>query len=171
MTNAFVAALRERSLAFWQERGPRERNVLAIGAGVLVIALVYALLIAPAIEGRKQLQAALPQLRQQVAEMQALSQQAAQLAGASAAAPSPATKETIEASLRDKGLKAQAVTVDGELVRVQLAAVSFAALLDWLSDAQRTARLAVIDASIAAQATPDTVNATLALRQSKSGSE
>jgi general secretion pathway protein M len=171
MTNTTVAALRDRGLAFWHDRQPRERNALAIGAGVLVIALVYALLIAPAIEGRRQLQAALPQLRQQVAEMQALSQQAARLAGTTAAAPAPATKESIDSSLRDKGLKAQAVTVDGELVRVQLSAVSFAALLDWLGDAQRTARLAVLDASITAQAAPDTVNATLTLRQLKSGSE
>jgi len=171
MSNPSMAAMRERGLALWQERQPRERNALGLGAGVIVIALLYALLIAPAIEGRKQLQAALPLLRQQAAEMRGLAQQAVQFASTSAPAPAPATKESVEASLRDRGLKPQAVTVEGSLVRVQLTAASFAALLDWLGDAHRTARLAVVDTSITAQAAPDTVNATLTLRQLKAGSE
>ena len=169
MTRVTIAALRESAIALWQQRQPRERSVLGVGAAVIVAALLYALLIAPALDGRRQLQSALPELRQQAAEMQGLAQQAAQFAGASATAPEVPTSESIEASLREKGLRTQSVAVDGDLVRVQLTAASFAALLEWLAEAQHTARLVVLDASIVAQPAPDSVNATLTLRQQKSG--
>ena len=169
MSRTNIASWREAGDAFWRQREPRERNVLAVGAMVVVAALLYALLISPAIEGRRQLQSALPELRQQAAEMQTLAQQATQFAAASARAPAPVTTESIDASLRDRGLKPQAVAVEGDLVRLQLTAVSFAALLEWLESAQRTARLVVLDASIVAQQAPDSVNATLTLRQQKSG--
>jgi general secretion pathway protein M len=110
-------------------------------------------------------------LRQQAAEMHGMSNEAAQLVAAGAtAAPAP-TKDAIESSLRDKGLKAQSIVVDGGLTRVQLTAVSFASLLEWLNDAQRTVHLVVVDANIVAQPAADTVNATLTLLQQKSASE
>jgi general secretion pathway protein M len=165
-----LAALRESCLAFWQERKPRERTALGLGAAVAIVALLYALVFAPAIEGRQQLAKALPSLRQQASELQALSQESAQFVAGATAAPAP-TKDTIERSLRDRGLKAQSIVVDGGLTRVQLTGVSFSSLLDWLTDAQQTARLTVVDAGIVAQPAADTVNATLTLRQQKNGSE
>ena len=59
---------------------------------------------------------------------------------------------------------------DGPLVRVQLMAVSFSSLLDWLNDSHLTARLAVVDANIVAQPSVGTVNATLTLQRQDSGS-
>jgi general secretion pathway protein M len=167
----YLAALKESSLAFWQERKPRERKALGLGAAVVIASLLYAVVIAPAIEGRQQLEKALPSLRRQAAELQALSSEATPLVPAGAT-PSPApTRQSIESSLRDRGLKAQSVVVEGGLSRVQLTAVSFSSLLAWLNDLQRTARLAVVDASIVAQPAADTVNATLTLKQQQSGTE
>ena len=165
------AALKEAGLAFWEARKPSERNALIVGAIVIVAALLYALVIAPAIDGRRQLQTALPSLRQQAAELQLLSQTALQLGDASAApAPAP-TRESVESSLRDRGLKAQSVVVEGGLVRLQFTSASFSTLLEWLSEARNTAQLAVADANIVAQAAADTVDATVTLRQQKSASE
>ncbi len=169
MSGVSLGALAESSLVFWQERKPRERKALALGAAAVIVALLYALVVDPAIRGREQLAKTLPSLRQQAAEMQALSRQAAQLAQAGAAAPPAPTREAIERSLSSKGLKAQSVVLDGGLTRVQLASVPFSLLLDWLDDAQKTARLSVIDASIVAQPAVDTVNATLTLQQQTSG--
>ena len=69
------------ALAFWAARSEQERKLLALGSVVVTLALVWATLIAPAVEGRAQLQKSLPQLRQQAAQLQALAAQAAALSG------------------------------------------------------------------------------------------
>jgi general secretion pathway protein M len=160
--------LKQSLSTFWGERNQRERNMLMAAAGVVVLGLLYALLIDPALGGRQDLERRLPALRQQAAEVQAMAKDAAALGSKTVAAPAPMTKESIEASLGRKGLKPQNVTLTGELAKVQLTGASFAALVEWLTEAQRSARLSVVDANVEAQAQPDTVNAMLTLRQQRS---
>ena len=150
---------------FWAVRGARERAMLSVAAMVMALALIYALLIDPALTGRDQLNKNLPELRQQVAQLQALSKEAAALSGKFAAPVTAMSKENIEAALARNGLKPQSVMLTGDFAKVQLAAVSFAGTLDWLDEMQKTARLAVVEASIVALAQPDRVDATLTLRQ------
>lgn len=158
---------------FWAVRDARERAMLAVAALVVTLGLAYTLLIDPALAGRDQLNKNLPELRQQVAQLQALSKEAAALSGKSAsplagksAAPLIAmSKENIEAALARNGLKPQSVMLTGDFAKVQLAAVSFAGTLNWLDDMQKTALLSVVDANIVALAQPDMVNATFTLRQ------
>ena len=150
---------------FWMARDARERAMLAAAATAAALGLFYALLIDPAVTGRSQLNKNLPELRQQVALLQALSKEAAALSG-KAASPVPAlSEESIKTTLAGKGLKPQSVTLSGDLAKVQLASASFADTLAWLDDMQKTARLSVVDASIVALPQPDMVNATLTLRQ------
>jgi general secretion pathway protein M len=156
--------------AFWQERNPRERNILAVGAAFLALALVYLLFINPALSGRAQLEKSLPQLRQQAAELQSLARQATELNAAGAAPTAPVTKETIEAGLARRSIKAQSVLVSGELIKLQLQGASFAALANWLDEMQKTARTSLVEGSFEAQSGIDTVNATLTLRQQGGGS-
>jgi general secretion pathway protein M len=160
------ADLKQRAAAFWAERNKRERNMLTAAAVVIVVGLFYALLIDPALSGRRDLEHKLPGLRRQAAEVQALAREAGALKSNNVTPPA-VTKESIEASLNGRGLKAQNVIINGELTRVQLNGVSFSSLLDWLVDMQRGSRLAVIDATIDAQNQPDTVNASLTLRQQR----
>lgn len=158
---------------FWAARDARERVMLAVAALVVTVGMAYALLIDPALTGRDQLNKNLPVLHQQVAQLQALSKEAAALSGKSAstlagksAAPLTAmSKENIEAALSRNGLKPQSVILTGDFAKVQLAAVSFAGTLNWLDDMQKTALLSVVDANIVALAQPDMVNATYTLRQ------
>lgn len=160
-------SLKQSASTFWSERNQRERTMLTVAFAVIVVGLFYVLLIDPALSGRQDLEKKLPALRQQAAEVQAMAKEATALAGKTAAAPAaPATRESLQASLTRKGLKAQNVSVTGELVKVQLTGVSFAGTVDWLDEIQRTARLSVVDATVDAQAQPDTVNATLTLRRS-----
>ncbi len=163
-----VLSAREAASAFWNDRSVKERKqMLAIGS-VIVAALIYLLLLEPAITGRAQLRNALPDLRQKSADMQQLAQQAAVL-GANIAPPLPVlSKESIETGLAAKGLKAQSVVVTEEVVRVQLNTASFAALVDWLDEMQKTARLSVIDTTVTALPGSDTISATLTMRQQKS---
>jgi general secretion pathway protein M len=164
---AKVNGVKQSASTFWSERNQRERNMLTLAIVVILAGLFYLLLIDPAASGRKDLEKKLPALRQQAAEVQAMAKEATELAGKTAAAPPAAvTRESLEASLTRKGLKPQNLSVTGEMVKLQLAAVSFADTIDWLDEMQRTARLSVVDANFDAQTQPDTVNATLTLRRS-----
>jgi general secretion pathway protein M len=167
-----AGGMKQSFSTFWNARNKRERNMLAIAAAVVVLGLLYALLIDPALSGRQALERKLPTLRQQSAEVQALAREAsssgvAARANANTPPPPPITRERLEASLSEKGLKAQSLSVTGELARVQLAGVSFASTVEWLTELQRTSSVGVVDAVVEAQAQPDTVNATLSLRQQK----
>ncbi|MBC7499024.1 MAG: type II secretion system protein M [Herminiimonas sp.] len=166
-TPGLVSELTESVSTFWMERNARERSMLTAAAAVVMFGLVYAFLLGPAIDSRNQLEKSLPPLRQQSAEMQALSRQAATLATTAAQPPATVSRESIDSSLARRGLKAQSVSLTDEALRVQLAPVSFAGLVDWLEEMRTTARMTVVEASFTAQAQTDMVNATLTLRQPK----
>jgi len=152
---------------FWAVRDARERAMLYAAFVAVMLGLIYALLIGPALTGRKQLNKDLPLLRQQVAKMQALSKEAAALTGKPATTVAAITREKIETSLARKGLKLQSLLLTGDYAKVQLAAVSFAGTLSWLDDMQKTALLSVVDANIVALNQPDLVDVTLTLRQAR----
>lgn len=150
---------------FWMARDARERKMLTAAVTVIALALIYALLINPAWSGRIQLNKDLPALRQQVAQLQGLAKEAAALSGKTAPSTTPPSKESIEAALAHKGLKAQSIMLTGDLVQVKLASSSFAGTLGWLDEMQKTALLSVTEANIEALAKPDMIDATLTLRQ------
>lgn len=150
---------------FWTARNARERSMLALAALFVAFGLVYSVLIDPAMSGRKQLNRDLPVLRQQVAQLRALATQAAQLSAAPVVQPASMTREGIEAALARNGLKAQDVLLNGDFAKIQLGSASFASMLFWLDDMQRTALLSVTDADIVALPQPGKVNATITLRR------
>lgn len=162
-----LSELKESIAAFWVERNARERMVLAAGAALIMLGLIYAVLLGPALSGRAQLEKSLPPLRQQAADMQALAKEAVQLAGVSAPQPAVVTRESVETLLANKGFKSPTVAVSGDVVRLQLSSVSFAGLLDALDELRKTAGLAVLEANIIALTQVDTVSANLTLRQQK----
>lgn len=168
MNAAIASGLKQSLSAFWRERNKREQNLLLAAIAVIVLGLIYALLIDPAVSGRADLEKRLPAMRQQAAEVQSLSKDAAALSGKANTPPPAMTRERIESSLARKGLKAQSVSLSGELAKVQLNGVPFSATVEWLSEMQRDARLSVVEATLDAQAQPDMVNAALTLRQQRS---
>ncbi len=159
--------LKQVLLAFWSERNQRERTMLIIAIAVVVAALLYLLLINPAISGRRDLQKKLPALRQQAAELQAMAKETATLSAKTSPPAAAVTKESLEASLTRRGLKPQSVSLTGDLAKVQLPAASFANITAWLNEMQQTTRLTVVEANVEALQQSDTVNATMTLRQQK----
>ncbi|RJG03410.1 type II secretion system protein GspM [Noviherbaspirillum sedimenti] len=160
---------RQATANFWNARNERERKQLLLAAVVAVLGLTYMLLIEPAYLGRQQLQKNLPSLRQQAAEFQTMSLQASALARETPPPAPPMTRESIEAALARAGLKPQNVAIAGtDLAKVQLSSVSFAGMVAWLDDMQKSARVTVADANITSQGQTDVVNASLTLRQQKS---
>lgn len=165
--NKLLNQSRQSFTEFWTVRNARERTMLAAATVVVALGLIYATMIDPALTGRERLNNNLPVLRQQVAQLQALSKEVSTLSGTSAPSLAAITRESIEAALARKGLKPQSVMLTGDLAKVQLTAVSFASTLGWLDDMQKTAMLSVVDANIVALAQSDFVDVTLTLRQQR----
>ena len=155
-------------LEFWTMRDARERALLTVAAAVIVLGLTYALLFAPALASREQLNKNLPLLRQQAAQLQALAKEAALLSAKPTTPSAVLSKESMTAALTRNNLKPQNLMLSGDQAEVQLSAASFAAILTWLDEMQKTARLAVIEANFVTLDQPDTVNAKLILRQPRS---
>ncbi len=149
---------------FWAERTPRERWILGLGGGLLLLVLCWLLLIDPALQGREEWKKALPALRADYAQMQSLAQQASAAPAPSAAAPPPPDRASVERSLAEHGIKAQSVNAGEGGVRVTLTDASFSALTDWMKQVQRDAQLVVAEASITARDRIDRVDANLSLR-------
>lgn len=164
---ARLGGIKQSVSTFWEARDRRERRMLLGALVVIMLALFYLLLIDPALSGRTDLEKRLPVLRQQAAEVQGMAKEAGSLAGDNAAAVPPLTRESLESSLNARGLKAKNVSVSGELAKVQLEAVSFAGMVDWLDELQKASRVVVVDAGVEAQAQNDVVNANLTLRQQR----
>lgn len=154
--------------SFWSARNPRERRLLGIGLTVAVLGLLYLLLIDPALQGREQLHKSLPALRQQVAELRVLAQEAEALPEQTDSAATdipPLTRASVEAALQSQGLTPENLSVGAGTVRVQLASISFASLVAWLDAVQSTLGVAVSEANIVAQSQADMVDATLTLQK------
>ena len=165
--NEIMGLVSESATAFWNVRNERERSAIVFGGAALLLFLLYAILFAPALSGRSTLTKDLPTLRQQVAEVQGLAKEAGELNGAAMPDPEPVSQEGITASLGAHGLKAQSVSVSGDLVRLQINPAAYSNLMDWLDEEQKTARLTVTDANFIALPQNDSVNATVTLRQQK----
>ena len=161
--------LSESASVFWQARNERERSILISGAAALLLFLLYAILFAPALSGRAALNKRLPEMRQQLAEMQSLAKQASEFTGATAPDPEPVTQDSVTASLTAHGMKPQNLTVTSDLVHLQINPVAYSSLMDWIGEQQRDSRLTVVDANIVALAQTDSVNASVTLRQQRSG--
>ncbi len=154
--------------AFWTERTQQERKLLAIGGVVAGLALVYAVFFEPAWTGRIALQKSLPELRQNAAQLQALAREAGELARQAPVQVAPMSRDSIDASLKARGLAPQSLSLTGEYARVQLNGVPFASVMLWLDGLRREGRVAVQDAKITAQAQGKAglVDASLTLHQS-----
>jgi len=136
--------------AFWSARNPREQAILAGGATVLALALVYTVLWEPAANGRARIERSLPVMRADLAEMETLAQEARGLT----ASPAPALRgdaltQALQESLGKYGLKATRLTAGPDnSVQLQLDKVPFGAVAGWLQDVRQQQRLKVSDARI-----------------------
>lgn len=151
--------------SYWEARSAQERKLLSFGAVFVVATLVYLTLIAPAFEGRRQLEEDMPKLRLQAAQMQALIMEAKQYAALAQVSTPPATKETLEAMMNQRGLPPTNITVTNDFTKVQMSNVPFANLISWVGEVQKVHRLMVLDATVVSQATLGNVNANLTFRQ------
>ena len=161
-----LSGFRERVGSYWIARTAQERKFLLVGGGVVALALLYLVLLEPALTGREQLRRSLPEMRQQAAQLDALAAEARAVAAQPAPAVVPLTREALAASMTASGLNPASLSVSGEYTKVQLNGVSFANLMAWLDAQRRDSRLLVQDAQFTAKDALGQVDATLTLRQS-----
>jgi len=163
-----VRRLKEQLAVYWLARTPQERSFLGVGGAVTVLALVYAIGIAPALEGTDKLRKQLPLLRQEAATMQGLALEAGELARSTPPQVTPMTRDSLAASLAARSIKPESLTITGEYAKLQLNGVSFANLYGWLDAQRRENRIAVFDAGVTASTPAGQVDAILTLRQDTS---
>lgn len=163
---AFLNELREH----WNKRELGERRILLV-VGVLIFAsLVYLIAVQPAMSHSKNLREFTPKLKQQAASMAMMADQYAQLSKTMTEAVPVVTRESIEASLLRRNIKTQSLTVVSETVRLQVNAVAYANLMEWMLEMQRAARLTVDDVKLTALTEPGQVSAVISLRQQRPNS-
>ncbi|MCU6433144.1 type II secretion system protein M [Undibacterium sp. Jales W-56] len=153
--------------SYVQQLETRERRMLLLGVASIVAALLYFVGIDPAWSGKKQLQKAIPQLKQQVAEMDVLSKQSAQLGTVMAENVDAVSREMVELSLSRRGLKAQNLSVSDDIVRLQISAAAYPSLMEWLLEVQKSSRLTVEESKLTALAESGQVSAVLTMKQQK----
>ncbi|MFZ6813117.1 type II secretion system protein GspM [Undibacterium sp. Rencai35W] len=160
-------SLMDAVTSYLQQLETRERRMLLLGVASIVAALLYFIGIDPAWSGKKQLQKAIPQLKQQVAEMDVLSRQSAQLGVAMAENVDAISREAVELSLSRRGVKAQNLSVSDDMVRLQISTVAYPTLMEWLLEMQKSSRLTVEESKLTALAESGQVSATLTMKQQK----
>lgn len=152
---------------FWSERAPREKAILAAGAALVLLAVLYLLAIEPAATGIARLERGLPQARTQAAKLDALLAEVKNLksrAQVAAVAPQEA-RGALEKSLAAAGLKAARIVplADGDL-QLAFANVPYATWAAWLARTERELGARATSVNAAATATPGNVDVELALR-------
>lgn len=137
------------ALTEWVEaRAPREKRLLGAGGALLAVALIYSVLWAPAWNECERIQASLPLLQAQVAQVQAQLEEVRHVKGDAApqAPQGPALRDALAESIAQAGIPTPQFTVVGQGVQVDAKNVSFAAWMSWLDEIRRTDRARVVSA-------------------------
>jgi general secretion pathway protein M len=160
-----VSQFKDQLALYWLARTEQERKYLTVGGVAVAGALVYMLFMAPALAGREKLRAQLPALREESAKMQALAQEAGELARQPTPQVAPMTRESLTASLAARSITPASLVVSGDFAKVQLNGVSFASLYGWLDAQRRENRVVAEDVGVTAGSPAGQVDAVLTLRQ------
>lgn len=154
---------------WWRGRPRREQAVLAVGAAVVLVGLVWALVWSPIEQRRAGLIDALNAALAERAELDARAPAVAALSevavsGSGTAVDQRSLPALIDADLRRAGLAAsiREVAPEGERLRVRLEAVDYRAMLVWLDALLVRDGLDVVRFEARARAEPGRVDAELA---------
>jgi general secretion pathway protein M len=162
----------EPLLQKWGGLSGRDRRMLALAVGFLILVFGWMVAFEPAWNARQQLSRELPGLRSDLAQMDQLAAEA-RLASATAQQPSQGAselKERIEASLADSQLKSSLsqLEVNGDLIEARFRQADFEKWLFWLDGAVRETRMRVVDISLTRDS-PGVISGRLALEAPRRG--
>jgi len=159
--------IRQRVVQFWSARAPRERQLLALGAGFLALTVGWLICVQPASTGIARLERLLPQTRAQAAQLEALVVEARALRAHPAAAVSGSgdLRAAIDKSLAGTGMAAERreTAANGDL-RLHFTNVSYAAWTGWLAMSEQNLGLRAVAVQVQATATPGNADIDVSLR-------
>jgi general secretion pathway protein M len=159
---------RSSPLGAWQARwaglAPRERQALSFASGPIALALVWWLLLAPALQTLRAAPAQHAALDLQLQRMQRLEAEALRLQAdlpaptADSAAALPAARPDLQRALQESvsaqlGAGARLV-LQGERAQLTLKNVSAPALASWLGQARQNLKVSVVEMRLTATAGP-----------------
>ncbi len=160
-----LSALRNMAVSFWSMRDAGERRLLLACACFVFATLYYLLLIAPAITARTRLSRELPTLHQQVAQLQAVANEAADLNSKHSNAVPNMSADKLASALVTHGLKAKSLNVTEQNALLTMEKVSYAQTLALLDELKQTLRVDVLDAKFTVLEQADMIDASLTLHQ------
>lgn len=134
--------------ARWQALAPRERQLVLTAVLLVAAALVWWLLLAPAVRTLREAPAQHAQLDAQLEAMQALAMEAQQLKADASNRPSQAqAQRAIQAATASLGPTARA-TFAGDRATITLQAVPASAIAPWLAQVRGNARSVPVEAHL-----------------------
>lgn len=139
--------------ARWAQLAPRERNLLGLALALIGLALLWQLLLAPALRTLRTAPAQTQALDTQLQRMQALQAQAKALQQQAPLSYDEALRALNQATKQTLGATAQ-ISVSAERATVTLQAASADALAQWLTQARLNARSTPLEARLNRIATP-----------------
>jgi general secretion pathway protein M len=137
----------------WKLLAPRERTLLTAAAAVVLIALLWTLVLAPALRVLRTAPSQETALDAQLQRMQTLQAQAKALQQQAPLGYEDALRALQQATKQTLGAAAQ-ISVSGERATVTLQAVGADALAQWLAQARLNARSVPLEAKINRISTP-----------------
>ena len=164
--NTVWTQARQAAASAWQQRAPRERRLLTLGAAVLLVAVVWSLLLAPAWRVWREAPARQASLQAQTRQMLQLQAEARQLQAPNRIERSQALK-LLSDSATLLGPKAQ-LSPQGDELRVTLQATPARGLAEWLAQAREKAQARPRLAQLQKQDATDTPSSTGATPGDKS---
>jgi general secretion pathway protein M len=138
----------------WSILSGRQRSVILVGAGILIVALLFAYVWLPLQHSRSENTARLPELRARLAEMQL---QAEELQRIRAVPPAAASLRPLDAqALRSafSGSQVSVTALDRQRFRVATADTGYAIWIDELNRLQAQSAARVEEATLSALAQP-----------------
>ncbi len=151
-----MAAARGR----WNALAVRERWLLALAALVILALFLDQLAISPALRGIARLERELPQRRVQLARIDAMSDQFAQLAARAATPSATPLRAELERAIKASGVAAELLPGgDGTAQELRVSSIQITRLLVWIADTQRDLRVRASSLEIERTKTPEMVSA------------
>ena len=153
-TDALSAKLRPQLQVVrqrWQQLSPRERMLLQAGGGVLLLALLWLLAIAPALQTLREAPQRKADLDRQLIQMRHLQEQAHALQQLPRV--NPATREQLLTELSLRLLGPDSISVQAGQAQIQLRNVPPAALAEWLMQTRLLAHVLPQQAQLQRSAT------------------
>jgi general secretion pathway protein M len=141
-----LSAWQGAAFARWQALAPRERRLVGIGGGVVLLFLVWLIFVQPAWRTVREAPARIDQLDAQLQQMQRLAAEGRELRNVTPMAAAQAAV-VLKAATERLGDRAK-LSVQGERAVLTLSGVSGEQLRSWLAEARSGARARPIEANL-----------------------